>query len=560
MSQDKFIWQDGDVQISRRAAGRKRLAVPPHEGYRKGLDPQGGPEPAVGRDQLEGADFVTLPERVPGTNCANCKFFNRDFCGFSGELNGRQVDLRGQPVNDRTCCGAWDNPDALRTWQAKAWSGARYVHPGVAKRAGPHKFASTQFNLAEAGYPKSQGSPVPVLEEMALSIPDEDLEDDGREDEPHVTVKYGLHTASPEDVRRLVEGFGYVTLRLGKTSIFPARETDAQRGGEQFDVVKVDVDSPGLHRLNALLADNLPHTDTHPEYRPHVTLAYVKPGRGEQYVGMDDVDGMEVLCGRLVFSDPEGVRTVIPLTRQGGGGRRAKAQGAPCSSGETAAQTGCKPAEGSGSGEPAQQRGAVSGLYEVGSNRRLPRLEENDIPSALKEQADRIKSDPDSMKAVENYTRNKTPDGEPIHKVLNAAARGLVPMPDNLKPLVERLDGLTRQTLPSPTAVYCALGERGNEFLEKCKRAAAEGVELEDLGFGSTSLDPHAARTFADPGHRVLTQIVAKQGAYLAPVSSYDEGEQELLLPRGSRFRVLGFDENVMIRAMGFTVIRLEQV
>lgn len=174
---------------------------------------------------------------------------------------------------------------------------------------GPHKFSSTQFDLIDAGYSRSQGSPVPALQKMASSIPDADLAGDGRESNFHVTVKYGLHTRDAQEVNRLVEGFGSITARLGKTSIFP---------GEQADVVKVDVEGEGLRRLNNLISDSLECTDTHPEYRPHVTLAYVKPGLGQKYVGLSDVDGMTVDLAAMKFSAPEGQVTEIDLIKPWG--------------------------------------------------------------------------------------------------------------------------------------------------------------------------------------------------------------------------------------------------
>lgn len=182
------------------------------------------------------------------------------------------------------------------------------------KAAGPHKFSSTQFNLEHAGYSRTEGSPLPRLQELADAIADEDLAADGREDEHHVTVKYGLHTQDPEDVRHIVEGFGPVVARLGKVSLFPASESSAHKEqDEQYDVVKVDIDSPDLRRLNRLLCKSLEHTDTHPNYKPHVTLAYVKPGLGKKYVGKG-LGGHEVHLNLLTFSDREGNRTEIGLT------------------------------------------------------------------------------------------------------------------------------------------------------------------------------------------------------------------------------------------------------
>jgi len=167
------------------------------------------------------------------------------------------------------------------------------------------KFSSTQVNL-----------PAPVAKRvtgLAAKIPDSALAADGRETEPHITVNYGLHTGDAEKVRKVLAGEGPITVTLGRTSIFPAKEAAAQRGGDQYDVVKIDVDSPDLHRLNKKIADALPHTDTHPEYKPHVTLAYVKPGEGEKYAGDASLEGQTVSLNSVAFSGKDGSVVEIPL-------------------------------------------------------------------------------------------------------------------------------------------------------------------------------------------------------------------------------------------------------
>ncbi len=184
-----------------------------------------------------------------------------------------------------------------------------YARDGLPMEYAKHKFGSTQFNVP-AG-PLSNR-----LKRLADAIPDADLASDGREEERHVTVKYGLHTGDSNEVRRIVGMFGPVRVRLGRTSIFPAKEADVQRGGDQYDVVKVDVFGADIHRLNKLISDSLEHTDTHPAYAPHITLAYVKPGKGKKYVGDESVMGQEVVFGDLIFSDQEGEQTIIHLMDQ----------------------------------------------------------------------------------------------------------------------------------------------------------------------------------------------------------------------------------------------------
>lgn len=166
--------------------------------------------------------------------------------------------------------------------------------PGEVEK--PREFSSTQVNLP----PDVADS----VRQTAAKIPDEDLVEDGREDEPHTTVKFGLHTNDAEDVRPLLANEPPVKVKFGKVSLFE---------NDDADVVKIDVDSPDLHRLNKKIADALPHTDTRPEYKPHVTLAYVKPGMGKKYLGLNDLEGQEITLNAITFSGKDRQKIEIPL-------------------------------------------------------------------------------------------------------------------------------------------------------------------------------------------------------------------------------------------------------
>lgn len=161
------------------------------------------------------------------------------------------------------------------------------------------KFSSTQINL-----PSEHAA---TVLKMSHKIKDADLADDGRETDPHVTVKYGLHTSDAEDVASALKDESPISMKVGKASLFPA--TDKR----QSDVIKFDVDSPDLHRLNAKLS-KLPNTTTFPDYHPHLTVAYVKPGMGQKYLSkMDDLTGAKIKADRVRFSNQKHVVTDIPL-------------------------------------------------------------------------------------------------------------------------------------------------------------------------------------------------------------------------------------------------------
>lgn len=183
---------------------------------------------------------------------------------------------------------------------------AKRSHLDEGEEEAPHKFSSTQFLLPDDLAAK--------ILAMGKRILDADLAEDGREEEIHTTCRFGLHTDNADEARQAVEGFGPVRIRLGKTSIFSASEA-----GKDYDVVKVDVESDDLHRLHEALGE-LEHTDTHKDFRPHVTIGYVAAGKGKRYVGMDDVDGTEAVLSDLIFSDHNRNKTVIPLPDSGSGG------------------------------------------------------------------------------------------------------------------------------------------------------------------------------------------------------------------------------------------------
>lgn len=164
------------------------------------------------------------------------------------------------------------------------------------KRA-PREFSSTQFDLPEplAGR----------VREMGLRIPDEHLAEDGREDQVHTTLKFGLHTNNADDIRRTIVGVGSITIQIGQASVFHASD---------FDVVKLEVHSESLRDLNAKISAELENTETHPHYQPHITIAYTKVGQGDFYAAkMNDLLGEMVTFDTLTFSNKDREHIAIQL-------------------------------------------------------------------------------------------------------------------------------------------------------------------------------------------------------------------------------------------------------
>lgn len=126
----------------------------------------------------------------------------------------------------------------------------------------------------------------------------------GREDEIHVTVLYGLHSDSAQDTKKVLLTQKPFTIELGKISIF---------SHEKFDVIKIDIHSPELHKLNKKMTDCVTYTNKFKEYTPHVTIAYVKKGKGWKYSGKTEFNEKMFEANEVCFSSRAGKKIKIPF-------------------------------------------------------------------------------------------------------------------------------------------------------------------------------------------------------------------------------------------------------
>lgn len=160
-----------------------------------------------------------------------------------------------------------------------------------------YSFSSTQFNL-----------PPTIAQEIYTwglkNIPEDILAENGREDNIHITVKYGIHINDFTVIRNVFVDVKPVPVVLGKISLFTS---------DEHDVVKLEVSSPELHRLNKVINYSFEVTDTHPTYIPHCTIAYVKSGCGASFDGRKDFAGRKVLLDTVVFSGNDNRKTTFKL-------------------------------------------------------------------------------------------------------------------------------------------------------------------------------------------------------------------------------------------------------
>jgi 2'-5' RNA ligase len=146
--------------------------------------------------------------------------------------------------------------------------------------------------------------------DLLKNIDDNDLHEFGKEKEPHVTVLYGINDSSAyETIRSDCEknNVDPIKIKLSKISVFDNPE---------FDVLKFDVESADIHKLNKKVCSLVEYENDFPDYHPHCTIAYLKKGLGKKYVDSLKFDVDKVYnCDTLVFSYPDdGKKVKFKLT------------------------------------------------------------------------------------------------------------------------------------------------------------------------------------------------------------------------------------------------------
>jgi ferritin-like metal-binding protein YciE len=173
------------------------------------------------------------------------------------------------------------------------------------KSADSYDYQSTQLDLPQAIADK--------VIEFGQIIPESELYIEpetngcGRETDIHVSVMYGIDIGvTADEITEVIGEFKPITITLGKTSIFEC---------EDYDVVKIEVTSPELKKLHYLIGDKISCSgNKFPDYKPHITIAYVKKGMGIKYAGENSFEGTDITINQLIFSNIKGIKTFINPT------------------------------------------------------------------------------------------------------------------------------------------------------------------------------------------------------------------------------------------------------
>lgn len=132
---------------------------------------------------------------------------------------------------------------------------------------------------------------------------------DGRETLPHVTVLYGLK--NEEDffpIRKYFAEQDPFKFRIGPIKAF--RNAD-----KPYDVLVAAIESEDLKRHHWHIRDNHDTNNSFPDYKPHMTLAYINKGTCKELEGQHDWQGCEYTCPVIKFSHTDDFKIDMPLRK-----------------------------------------------------------------------------------------------------------------------------------------------------------------------------------------------------------------------------------------------------
>lgn len=165
------------------------------------------------------------------------------------------------------------------------------------------------YGNTQASIPKDSDAYKAIIA-LQAKVADADLAGQGKDvDEPHVTIRYGIQGDDTAGIKKYIESQAPFEASLGKTGLFPP-----SKNSDGAAVVMVPIESDELHRMNAEIEKEGDFKESDfPDYKPHATVAYIKPEAADKYKGMTDAAGKTFRVESIDISDRDGNKETVHL-------------------------------------------------------------------------------------------------------------------------------------------------------------------------------------------------------------------------------------------------------
>lgn len=133
----------------------------------------------------------------------------------------------------------------------------------------------------------------------------------GLEEEPHVTILYGIQSnliqkeAYQENIKYFFANCNPIIIESCGVSVFE---------NDKYDVLKFDIVCNSELAYARRFAISLPHQTSFPDYIPHCTVAYLKKGSGKKYADeLNKKYSFSTVADKVIYSECNGNRHQIQL-------------------------------------------------------------------------------------------------------------------------------------------------------------------------------------------------------------------------------------------------------
>lgn len=167
-----------------------------------------------------------------------------------------------------------------------------------------YKHGSTQANIPD------DSEAAKALETARQRISKEDVAGKGTDvGGNHLTVRYGIKGDDHAGIKKYLSSLSPFEAKLGKTEKFPPSEHS-----DGAAVIHAPIEAPELHTINKEIEKHGEFAEpSFGAYKPHATVAYVKPEKADRYVGMSATEGKKFPVNSIAITDRQGNQEEVKL-------------------------------------------------------------------------------------------------------------------------------------------------------------------------------------------------------------------------------------------------------